>query len=77
MEYSVTQCPRPQTNIVCGWIGRILDDLLKLGSSHPWIEQCLEGELQPQLTQTLLSLLQQGSGKVKLLFCIGHEFMYP
>ena len=66
VEYSVTQCPRTQTNVVCGWIGRILDDLLEIGSSHPLIEQHIQGWLQSQLTEILSSLLGQGSDKVKV-----------
>ena len=66
MKYSVTQCPRTQASILCGWIGRILDDLLEIGSSHPWMEQYLQGWLQPQLTETLSSLLRQNTDKVKI-----------
>ena len=64
VEYSVTLCPKNQTNVVCGWIGRILDDLLELGSSHPWIEQCLQEELLSKLMEYLSSFLEQTPDKV-------------
>lgn len=64
VEYSVGQCPRTQANVVCGWIGRILDNLLETGSSHPWIEQYLQRWLQPQLTERISALLEKNSDKV-------------
>lgn len=64
VEYSVGQCPRTQANVVCGWIGRILDNLLETGSSHPWIEQYLQGWLQPQLMERISALLEKNSDKV-------------
>ena len=66
VEYSASQCPRMQANIVCGWAGRILDDLLETESSHPWIEPYVQGWLQSQLTEKLSSLLEKASDKVSV-----------
>ena len=65
VEYSASQCPRIQANIVCGWVGRILDDLLKTEASHPWIEQYVHGWLQSQLTEKLSALVEKASDKVR------------
>ena len=64
VEYSASRCPRTQTNVVCGWVGRILDDLLETGSSHPRIGQYLQGWLQPQFTEKVSALLEKSSDKV-------------
>ena len=66
MDYSVGQCPRTQANVVCGWVGRILDDLLGAGPSHPWIEQYLQGWLQLQLTESVVTLLERNTDKVEM-----------
>ena len=66
VEYSASQCPRMQANVVCGWVGRILDDLLETESSHPWIEQYVHGRLQSQLTEKLSALLEKASEKVRV-----------
>ena len=64
VEYSTSRCPKSQANIVSGWVGRILDNLLETGSSHPWIEQYLQGWLQQEFAERLSSLLEKGSDKV-------------
>ena len=66
VEYSAGQCPRMQANVVCGWVGRILDDLLETESSHPWIEQYVHGWLQSQLTEKLSALLEKASERVRV-----------
>ena len=66
MDYSVGQCPKTQASVVCGWVGRILDDLLDAGQSHPWIEQYLQGWLQLQLTESVVTLLERNTDKVEM-----------
>ena len=64
MEYGASQCPRSQASVVCGWVGRILDDLIETGTAHPWIEQYVHNWLQPQLTVKVSALLENCSEKV-------------
>ena len=75
VEYSASQCPRTQASVVCGWVGRILDNLITNGSAHPLIEQCVQDWLQSQFTVTILTLLEKASDKVAIVYDIINTFI--
>ena len=59
------QCPRTQAAVVSGWVGRLLDDLLRTGMTHLWMEPYLQGWLQGKLTERMLALLEKSADEVR------------